>query len=89
MVLPEYSVVRHVGSQGGDIFLWIEVRTHKVDYQSAVHPEEFSKEIVQLRSFRMFATGQELGPEPIKRLRFIGTVIKENGGLVWHIYEVL
>jgi len=37
----------------------------------------------------MFATGQELGPEPIKRLRFIGTVIKENGGLVWHIYEVL
>jgi hypothetical protein len=40
------------------------------------------------RSFAWFGTGQPIPEESDERLAFIGTVLIENGSLVFHLFEV-
>ena len=76
--IPKDSIVRHVGEQNSQIYLWIEIDDDyllpKVD--NGCLPNE------DVRIFYIFGTGEYL---PF-HLNFIGTVQMKNN-LVWHVYE--
>jgi hypothetical protein len=59
--------------EGRFLSMWMEVDT---------------KESSEIRSFRLFATGESLD-EYYEYLRYCGSFIFQNSGLVFHLYEVL
>lgn len=73
--LPQLSVIRHVGSQGDEIFIWVEIDLIGGDPMKRMQVE---------RCFHIYGTGHPI-PD-MANLEFIGTVLV-TAGLVFHVYE--
>jgi len=70
--MPKGSVVLSVNSQRDDICIWAEVD---------------DKEKVEERVFEVFGTGHPIHVDMGIERKFIGTVLLDNGALVFHVYE--
>ena len=70
VAMPSMRQILSVGTQHGRVYVWALVDT---DYAEA--PVRF----------RIIGTGNPAGEEPNKD-SFLGTVITDEGKLVWHIF---
>lgn len=70
--LPFGAVIRHVGSQTGGWMMWVEV-------------DWTSRTAVVTRTFRVFATGEEIPDLNWARWEWRGTW--QDGPFVWHLFE--
>jgi len=71
--MPAPARIISVGVQSDKVCLWVEV-----------WPDAQPKKMIEKKIY-LFGTGHGI-PEDIK-MKFIGTVITNEGRLVWHLYE--
>lgn len=73
ILMPENAEILSVANQRETLCLW-----------ALVDPEALKKE----RHIRIIGTGNNIHHSFYKE-KFIGTVLMENGFLVWHVFEVI
>ena len=69
--MPMGAEVLHVAEQNGELCVW-----------ALVNPEN----TLQEQLFRIFGTGHRI-PDDEYFLKHVGTVLMENGKLVWHVFQ--
>lgn len=74
LMLPEQYRILHVGAQGDQPMLWVEVDTDRTAYPV---------------TFRIFGTGFDLnkGIEDYEESWHVGTWM--NAPFVWHLYQIV
>lgn len=76
IAMPVDSRILSVGNQYGNVTLWAKVAT-----------EDQGATPMSLVRIGIFGTGNIL-PDDLAGAIFIGTVITENGQLIWHVWEM-
>ena len=71
-MMPRGARILHFATQNGIPFLWVMI-------------EDCLKEDLQPYRFRIFGTGHKI--ENDKDLKYIGTVLVLDDGLVWHLFQ--
>jgi hypothetical protein len=76
LAIPENAKVLSVGSQGGQLFVWIE------------HVYPAISGMVKCEHFTFFikGTGHAFEDNALLQPTFLGTVLMAEGSLVWHVY---
>ena len=70
--VPFLAIIRHVGEQDGELFVWAEV--------------EVAETSTHVLDIEVFGTGQDIVEDMGVTREFLGTVQMANG-LVFHIYH--
>lgn len=82
--MPFAANIIHVGYQSGPVHkleIWAEC--HNLDFDPG---EGWKARHTHTRRFAVYGTGHQMTVSPMKHL---GTVILQDAGLVWHVYERL
>ena len=72
VMMPNDAKFLHVGSQGGEMFIWAEVDTER----SVIGFE-----------FEVFGTGHEMYEDMGVDRKHVGSLMMLNGDLVFHVYH--